>query len=74
VIPLTKIPASAFLDEVHDITYRPKGNKNMIHFTNDKGKILVTYQNKQYEIDISALKIKPSVHVEAEYMIEPVLN
>jgi len=34
VISLSEIPAGAFLDEVHDETYRPQGIKNMLKFTN----------------------------------------
>jgi tRNA A37 threonylcarbamoyladenosine modification protein TsaB len=32
---LTDIPTDAFLDEVHDETYRPQGIENMITFTNE---------------------------------------
>ena len=72
-IKLSELPTDVFLDEVYD-PYRPNGTENMLHFSNEKDKIFVTYQNKKDEILIQDLNIKPSIHVEANYMIEPVLN
>lgn len=72
-IKITDIPANAFLDEVYD-PYRPEGIENMLHITNEKDKIFVTYQDKKQAITPQELKVKPVVHVEAKYMIEPVLN
>jgi hypothetical protein len=71
---LTTIPAHAFLDEVHDETYRPQGTKNMIKFTNEKWKIYANYQNKRHEITIHDLKLEPVTEVQANYMIQPILN
>lgn len=70
---LTDIPADAFLDEVYD-PYRPNGNTSMLQFTKKKGKIFVTYQSKETEINIYDLKHEPVEQVQADYMIQPVLN
>lgn len=72
-LKINELPTEVFLDEVND-PYRPQGEKNMIHFGNQKDKLLITYQGKKHEISIQDLKLKPTVHVEANYMIEPVLN
>ena len=72
-IKISELPTDAFLDEVYD-PYRPTGTTNMLHISNENGKLLVTYQNKKHEILLKDLNIKPSMHVEANYMIEPVLN
>lgn len=72
-IKISELPADVFLDEVCD-QYRPNWTENMIHFSNQKDKLFVTYQDKKHEIIIQDLNIKPTVHVEADYMIEPVLN
>ncbi|MEI8092164.1 MAG: hypothetical protein WCG98_08465 [bacterium] len=72
-IKLDELPTDAFLDEVYD-PYRPEGNKNMLHIANGKDKLIVSYQDKKHEISIQELNLTPTVHVEANYMIEPVLN
>lgn len=72
-IKLSELPTDVFLDEVYD-PYRPQGEQNMLHFFNENDKLFVSYQDKKHEIILSSLNIKPSIHVEAKYMIEPVLN
>lgn len=72
-IKLSELPTDVFLDEVYD-PYRPNGNEHMIHFTHKKDKIFVNYKDKKQEITIKDLNLQPIVHVEANYMIEPVLN
>lgn len=70
---INDIPADAFLDEVYD-SYRPTGVEHMVHFSQEKDKVFVSYQDKKHEISIQDLHVEPSEHVEAKYMIEPVLN
>jgi hypothetical protein len=72
-VKLTDIPADAFLDEVYD-PYRPNGKPSMLQFINKNGKIYVTYQSKETEINIYDLKHEPVEQVQADYMIQPVLN
>ncbi len=72
-IKLSELPTDAFLDEVYD-PYRPDWTAHMLHFSNENDTLFVSYQDKKQEISIKDLNIKPSVHVEANYMIEPVLN
>jgi hypothetical protein len=72
-IKLSELPTDAFLDEVYD-PYRPNWTAHMLHFSNENDTLFVSYQDKKQEIAIKDLNIKPSIHVEANYMIEPVLN
>jgi len=70
---LSELPTDSFLDEVYD-PYRPNGEEHMLHIVNENDKLFVSYKGKKNEILIQDLNIKPTVHVEAKYMIEPVLN
>ena len=70
---IKNLPADAFLDEVYD-PYRPTGAENMVHFSQEKDKVYINYQGKKHEISIQDMYVESSEHVEAKYMIEPVLN
>ena len=63
-----------FLDEVYDTEYRVTGKEHMVHFTREKNQLIVSYQRKKHKITPQSLQATPVDHVEARYMIEPVMN
>jgi hypothetical protein len=46
----------------------------MVHFIQEKDQLLVSFQWKSREITPKALHLTATNHVEAKYMIEPVMN
>ena len=63
-----------FLDEVYDGEYWQAGKKRMVYFTQEKDQLIASYQGKVHTLTPEALQLTPVQHVEAKYMIEPVMN
>ena len=63
-----------FLDEVYDTAYRLTGLQNMVHLTWKEGKLHVVYQDKTHELTPQSLQLQATYHIEANYMIQPVMN
>lgn len=74
-IQQSQFPEEAyFLDEVYDDSYWQAGQEKMVHFTQEKDQLLASFQWKTQKISPQALHLTSTDHVEAKYMIAPVIN